>query len=107
MSGVTKDAERVRRPKLPKRRLLRRQRKRFNHAHDGGQEIKPKRTGYKRGMLFCPQCGSTNLFWASGLPHLWSIWECKNCGYRGAFIVRDGKLAEKVRENYAKKTAKE
>jgi predicted RNA-binding Zn-ribbon protein involved in translation (DUF1610 family) len=62
--------------------------------------------GAKRGILFCPKCGSTNLFWASGLPHLWSIWECRNCGYRGAFIVRDGELAEKVRENYAKRTVR-
>ena len=62
--------------------------------------------GSKRGVLFCPKCGSTNLFWASGLPHLWSIWECRNCGYRGAFIVRDGEMAEKVRENYAKKTVR-
>jgi ribosomal protein L37AE/L43A len=69
---------------------------------------KPKSslTGSRRGVLFCPKCGSTNLFWASGLPHLWSIWECRNCGYRGAFIVRDGGLAEKVRENYSKKTVK-
>jgi len=69
---------------------------------------KPKSslTGSRRGVLFCPKCGSTNLFWASGLPHLWSIWECRNCGYRGAFIVRDGELAEKVRENYSKKTVK-
>jgi len=78
----------------------------LNHAHDGGQETEPKQTSYKPGMLFCPRCGSTNIFWASGLPHLWSIWQCRNCGYRGAFIVRDGKIAEKVREDYEKKTAK-
>lgn len=78
----------------------------LNYAHDGGQETKSKQTSYKSGMLFCPRCGSTNIFWASGLPHLWSIWQCRNCGYRGAFIVRDGKIAQKVREDYEKKTAK-
>ncbi len=59
----------------------------------------------KRGVLFCPKCGSTNLFWASGLPHLWSIWECRNCGYRGAFIVRDGEMAEKVRRKLREKNS--
>jgi len=49
---------------------------------------------------FCPKCGSTNLFWASGLPQLWSVWECRECGYRGAFIVEDSKLARKIRENF-------
>ena len=59
-----------------------------------------------RGMTFCPKCGSTNVFWASGLPQLWSVWECRNCGYRGAFIVKDGKLAEKLKEDYTKKNVK-
>jgi len=58
-----------------------------------------------RGMKFCPKCGSTNIFWGSGLPQLWSIWQCRNCGYRGAFILEDGKLAKKLREDYAKKNA--
>jgi ribosomal protein S27AE len=78
----------------------------FNGAHDDEQETKPKDPNYERGILFCPRCGSTNIFWASGLPHLWSIWQCKNCGYRGALVVRNGKLAEKVREDYEKRTAK-
>jgi predicted RNA-binding Zn-ribbon protein involved in translation (DUF1610 family) len=78
----------------------------FNSAHDDEQETKPKETSYERGVLFCPRCGSTNIFWASGLPHLWSIWQCKNCGYRGALVVRNGKLAEKVRKDYEKRTAK-
>jgi len=53
--------------------------------------------------IFCPRCGSTNIFWASGLPQFWSIWECRDCGYRGAFIVEDSKLASKIREEYIKK----
>jgi transcription factor S len=57
----------------------------------------------KRGVTFCPKCGSTDVFWASGLPQLWSVWECRNCGYRGSFIVKDGKLAEKLRADYKKK----
>jgi len=52
---------------------------------------------------FCPKCGSTNIFWASGLPQLWSVWECRECGYRGALIIEDGKLAKKIRENFLRK----
>jgi predicted RNA-binding Zn-ribbon protein involved in translation (DUF1610 family) len=59
-----------------------------------------------RGVAFCPKCGSTDVFWASGLPQLWSVWECRSCGYRGAFIVRDGGLAEKPREDFSKKSFK-
>lgn len=55
----------------------------------------------KKGVKFCPRCGSTSLQWASGLPQLWSVWECRNCGYRGAFVVEDGKLAERIRETYS------
>ena len=53
-------------------------------------------------IKFCPKCGSTRIYWARGLPQLWSIWECKECGYQGAFIVEDGKLAEKIQERYRK-----
>jgi len=58
--------------------------------------------GHVRGLLFCPKCGSPDVYWASGLPQLWSVWDCRNCGYRGALILRDSKLAKKLREEYAK-----
>jgi predicted RNA-binding Zn-ribbon protein involved in translation (DUF1610 family) len=57
----------------------------------------------KRGVRFCPKCGSTEIYWARGLPQLWSIWECRTCGYHGAFIVEDGKMSKKIQEEYAKK----
>ena len=56
-----------------------------------------------RGKKFCPRCGSTDIFYARGLPQLWSIWECKNCGYYGAFIVEDGVTSEKIHEVWVKK----
>ena len=66
-----------------------------------------KKLGSKKpGVSFCPKCGSTNIFWASGLPQLWSVWECRNCGYRGAFVLRDGKLAEKLSRDHKGKTVK-
>ncbi len=33
----------------------------------------------------CPNCGSLGIEWL--LPSLWSMWECRNCGYRGAIVV--------------------
>jgi len=52
-------------------------------------------------MKFCPKCGSTNIDWL--IPHDRQKWQCKNCGYIGAFIVDDGKIADKIREEYNKK----
>ena len=53
---------------------------------------------------FCPKCGSTDVFWAQGLPQFWSLWQCKNCGYHGALILESGNLAVKLREQWANKT---
>jgi DNA-directed RNA polymerase subunit M len=51
-----------------------------------------------REMKFCPRCGSTNInFLVFYRP---SIWRCLDCGYEGALIVEDGKLARKIRERY-------
>ena len=54
----------------------------------------------------CPKCGSPDVFWAQGMPQLWSLWQCKNCGYRGAFILEDGNLAEKLQEEWKDKHLK-
>ena len=51
-------------------------------------------------MKFCPRCGSTDVEWI--LPQDWSKWECKKCGYIGPFIIEDGKIAEKIKEDYEK-----
>jgi len=56
-----------------------------------------------RRKKFCPRCGSTDIFFARGLPQLWSIWECKNCGYYGAFIVEDGVTSQKIHEVWVRK----
>jgi len=58
----------------------------------------------QKPVKFCPKCGSTNL----NFPVFYrpSIWKCLDCGYEGAFIVEDSMLAEKIREDYAKKTMK-
>ena len=54
-------------------------------------------------VKFCPKCGSTDVFWAQGMPQFWSLWQCKNCGYHGAFILEDGNLAEKLQEEWKNK----
>jgi ribosomal protein S27AE len=54
----------------------------------------------KKEKKFCPKCGSTDLFWASGLPQMWSIWDCRKCGYRGPIVLEDSELAKKLREEW-------
>jgi ribosomal protein L37AE/L43A len=63
---------------------------------------KSNREGRVRDVMFCPKCGSLDVYWASGLPQPWSVWDCRNCGYRGTLVLRDSKLARKLREEYAK-----
>jgi DNA-directed RNA polymerase subunit M len=57
-------------------------------------------------IKYCPTCGSTKIFWASGLPQIWSIWECKECGYRGPLVLEDGKLEAKLRKEWEEKLKK-
>jgi ribosomal protein L37AE/L43A len=58
----------------------------------------------QKPVKFCPKCGSTNI----NFPVFYrpSIWKCLDCGYEGAFIVEDSKLAEKIKEDYQRKTEK-
>jgi transcription factor S len=49
---------------------------------------------------FCPRCGSTEVYWAQGMPQLWSMYDCRNCGYHGVFILEDGNIAEKLQEDW-------
>ncbi|HLN44672.1 MAG TPA: hypothetical protein VK209_03100 [Candidatus Sulfotelmatobacter sp.] len=53
---------------------------------------------------FCPRCGSIDVFWAQGMPQLWSLWQCKECGYYGPVILENGNLAEKLQEKWKNKT---
>jgi transcription factor S len=62
-------------------------------------KAKPKR---KHAVKFCPKCGSDQVFWAQGLPQLWSLWQCSNCGYRGPVILEDGEMAQKLLEKWKK-----
>jgi len=41
-----------------------------------------------------------------GLPVYRNYGLFRICGYRGAFIIEDGELAEKLREKYASKNVK-
>ena len=36
----------------------------------------------------CPICGSQSIEWL--LPSIWSIWECRDCGYRGVIAIESG-----------------
>jgi len=58
----------------------------------------------EKNMKFCPNCGSGNIGWV--LPQDRSKWECKDCGYVGAFIIEDGEIADEIREDYIKNEGK-
>ena len=65
-----------------------------------------KTAEYKRiasRIKYCPTCGSPKMFWASGLPQFWSLWECRECGYKGALVFEDGKIAAKLRREWKEK----
>lgn len=51
-------------------------------------------------LKFCPKCGSSNV--SVSVFYRPSVWRCLDCGYEGAFIVEDSKLAEKLHERYSK-----
>ena len=57
----------------------------------------------KRAFKFCPKCGSTDVFWVQGMPQFWSLWQCRKCGYHGAFILENGNLALKLQEEWKKR----
>ncbi|MCW4017246.1 MAG: hypothetical protein NWF00_00955 [Candidatus Bathyarchaeota archaeon] len=58
-------------------------------------------------VKFCPKCGSTNVYWAQGMPQFWSLWQCHNCGYRGPVILEDGKMATVLQEKWKKQSAQQ
>jgi predicted RNA-binding Zn-ribbon protein involved in translation (DUF1610 family) len=60
---------------------------------------KPKK---QHALKFCPKCGSTDVYWAQGMPQFWSLWQCHNCGYRGPVILEDGNMAKKIQEKWKK-----
>lgn len=33
---------------------------------------------------------------------MWSIWDCRNCGYRGAVVLEDSVLADKLKSEWDK-----
>jgi predicted nucleic acid-binding Zn ribbon protein len=50
-------------------------------------------------MLCCPRCGGTDIYEEMG-GYTGTIYRCKKCGYRGAFIleIRDDWVPEHERE---------
>ena len=108
MKLTVKDAQRARKTRLQKARPLKKPRKvKLGLPRASTEAEKARSKTDERGRMFCPRCGSTDVFWASGLPQIWSVWDCRHCGYRGAFILKDSKLADKLREKYARKIAQE
>ncbi|MDX1813958.1 MAG: hypothetical protein R3319_04140 [Candidatus Bathyarchaeia archaeon] len=55
-------------------------------------------------VKLCPRCDSIDMFWAQGIPQFWSLWQCRNCGYREALILEDGNHAAKLQEEWKDKS---
>jgi transcription factor S len=66
-------------------------------------EMSKKQKKKLASLKFCPRCGSTDVFWAQGMPQFWSLWDCRDCGYRGPVILEDGNMAKKLQEEWKKK----
>lgn len=64
-------------------------------------EIVRKESKKPSGEIFCPECGSSRLYYLLGF-RLGQIYVCKRCGYQGAFVVEDGEMAAKMREEWIK-----
>ncbi len=58
----------------------------------------------KRSLKFCPNCGSSNIKWLN--PQMWSTWKCWDCGYQGAVVIEDEKLAEEIQKKFLEKIEK-
>lgn len=54
-----------------------------------------------RGRLYCPRCGSSNLFYYLG-SYVGQIYECKECGYRGSFVIEDSSIGVEIRKKWIK-----
>ena len=59
----------------------------------------------KISAKFCPNCGSSNIKWLN--PQMWSTWKCWDCGYQGAVVIEDEKLAEEIQKKFLEKIQNE
>jgi uncharacterized Zn finger protein len=62
-------------------------------------EAKEKRG--KKIYIYCSRCGSKEVTYYIG-QYLGSLYQCKECGHVDNFIIEDGLLGEKIREEYKK-----
>lgn len=58
-----------------------------------------------KGKLHCPRCGSYRLFYFIGFK-AGQIFVCKDCGYQGALVIEDGKIAVEIRRRWAERRKK-
>lgn len=54
------------------------------------------------GDLYCPNCGSHRLHYYLG-SKTGQIYVCKFCGYHGPLVIEDGKLADKISQDWLKR----
>jgi len=54
-----------------------------------------------KGLQFCPECGSTRLYYFLGL-YAGHNYVCKDCGYQGPVIIEDGQISKELRKKKIK-----
>jgi hypothetical protein len=95
---IATDGKRVRKPKIPKKKYLRRpQGEVTNSARSSGGKAIIWNFSWQRSMTFCPKCGSLGMYWASRLPQLWSVWDSQKLWLSRTFVLWDSKLAKKLK----------
>jgi predicted RNA-binding Zn-ribbon protein involved in translation (DUF1610 family) len=75
------------------------------NTHQQPKKSEGDKKAKHHAIKFCPKCGSTQVFWAQGMPQFWSIWQCSTCGYRGAVILEDGNMARVLQEKWKKQNS--
>lgn len=63
------------------------------------------RKAIARKRVYCSRCGSTNITYYIG-QYLGSLYQCKDCGHINNFIIEDGLIGEKIREEYLEREKK-
>ncbi len=63
------------------------------------------RKAIAKQKVHCSHCGSTNVTYYVG-QYLGVLYQCKDCGTINNFVIEDGVIGEKIREEYLEKRKK-
>lgn len=70
--------------------------------YDRIDELVKEESRKPKGWLYCPKCGSARITYFLG-SCAGQIYECRDCGYRGSFVIEDGRMAKETRRRWIEK----